>query len=200
MLEGVAAALAVASLAAALRDRSAPLALLAPAALAVVAGVARRPAADASGRGRAGPARRRGRLPAMLSPARWPAGPARPGTVAVLTVAVALLAFSATAWDVAARARAQRADDALGAPTVYVVTAAHPQALVDAWPRPTRRTARWPWCASDELYANRRVELIGVQSDRLPPSRSGAATTGRAVRPRRPAARGRRPRAAIGGR
>ncbi|BCJ72657.1 hypothetical protein CS0771_22010 [Catellatospora sp. IY07-71] len=168
MLEGVAAALAIASLAAALRDRSAPLALLAPAALAIVAGVLAGRLLNLWSRARLGLARRRGRLPAMLSAAQLSRRPGAARTVAVLTAAVALLTFSATAWDVAADARAQRADDAVGAPTVYAVSAAHPQALVDALAVADPTNHSMAVVRADELYNNQRVELIGVQSERLP--------------------------------
>ncbi|MEV4414934.1 FtsX-like permease family protein [Catellatospora sp. NPDC049609] len=168
VLEGVAAALAVASLAAALRDRSAPLALLAPAALAIVAGVLAGRLLSLWSRARLGLARRRGKLPAMLSAAQLSRRPGAARTVAVLTAAVALLAFSATAWDVAADARAQRADDAVGAPTVYAVSAAHPQALVDALAAADPSNHSMAVVRADELYNSQRVELIGVQSQRLP--------------------------------
>jgi hypothetical protein len=168
VLEGVAAALAIASLAAALRDRSAPLALLAPAALAIVAGVLAGRLLNLWSRVRLGLARRRGRLPAMLSAAQLSRRPGAARTVAVLTAAVALLTFSATAWDVAADARAQRADDAVGAPTVYAVSAEHPQALVKALAATDPTNRSMAVVRVDELYNNQRVELIGVQSERLP--------------------------------
>ncbi|MFC7244452.1 FtsX-like permease family protein [Catellatospora aurea] len=168
VLEGVAAALAIASLAAALRDRSAPLALLAPAALAIVAGVLAGRLLSLWSRVRLGLARRRGRLPAMLSAAQLSRRPGAARTVAVLTAAVALLTFSATAWDVAADARAQRADDAVGAPTVYAVSAEHPQALVKALAAADPTNRSMAVVRVDELYNNQRVELIGVQSERLP--------------------------------
>ncbi|WP_166383983.1 FtsX-like permease family protein [Catellatospora methionotrophica] len=168
VLEGVAAALAIASLAAALRDRSAPLALLAPAALAIVAGVLAGRTLSLWSRVRLGLARRRGRLPAMLSAAQLSRRPGAARTVAVLTAAVALLTFSAAAWDVAADARAERADDAVGAPTVYAVSAAHPQALVKALASADPTNRSMAVVRVDELYNNQRVELIGVQSERLP--------------------------------
>lgn len=168
VLEGVAAALAIASLAAALRDRSAPLALLAPAALAIVAGVLAGRTLSLWSRVRLGLARRRGALPAMLSAAQLSRRPGAARTVAVLTAAVALLTFSATAWDVAADARAERADDAVGASTVYAVSAAHPQALVKALAAADPTNRSMAVVRVDELYNNQRVELIGVQSERLP--------------------------------
>ncbi|MDI1459638.1 hypothetical protein QEZ54_01530 [Catellatospora sp. KI3] len=168
VLEGVVVALAVASLAAALQDRSAPLALLAPAALAVVAGLLAGRVLALWSKMRLSLARRRGAVPVLLASAQLSRRPGAGRTVAVLTAAVALLAFSATAWDVAADARAERADDAVGAPTVYAVAADHPQALVDALAQADPSGRSMAVVRADELYNNQRVELIGVQSDRLP--------------------------------
>src|SRR5262245_3902500 len=106
--EGVVVALAAASLIAAVSDRSAPLALLAPALIAVVAGVVVGRLLGGWARVRLAIARRRGRVPALLSAAQLARRPASHRLVTVITVAIALLAFAATAWDVAAQARRER--------------------------------------------------------------------------------------------
>ncbi len=131
-LEGAVVALAGASLLVALTDRSAPLAVLVPALLAVVAGVAVARLVALWAAVRLARARRRGRVAPLLSAAQVARRPGSRRVVAVLTVAVALLTFAATAWDVAARARQDRAVDVVGADRVYTVLADHPTAVRDA--------------------------------------------------------------------
>jgi len=113
-------------------------------------------------------ARRRGRVPALLSAAQLSRRPATQRLVVVVTVAVALLAFAATAWDVAAQARGEVADDATGATRVYTVTAAHPRALSAAVSRADQSGQSMAVVRTSVPYADGQVELIGVESQLLP--------------------------------
>jgi putative ABC transport system permease protein len=162
--EGVVVALAAASLFAALDDRAAPLALLAPPLLAVVAGIAAGRLLGIWARLRLAVARRRGRIPALLSAAQLARRPAAHRVVVVVTVAVALLAFAATAWDVAAQARRDHAVDTLGAQRVYTVAAAHPGALVNAVRASGADGSAMAVVRSAEQYDGRQIELIAVQA------------------------------------
>src|SRR5690606_31550791 len=114
------------------RPRSAPLAMVAPAALAVLAGVVTARLVRLWSGVRLRVARRRGRVPALLSAAHLSRRPGSRRVVAVVTVSVALLAFAATAFDVAAQARRDHAVDTVGADRVYRVEAEHPTALLEA--------------------------------------------------------------------
>jgi putative ABC transport system permease protein len=167
VLEGAALAAAIASLVAAAQDRSAPLALLAPAALAVVAGISAGRLLSAWARLRLRLARRRGNISTMLAAAQLARRAGATRSVAVLTAAVALLTFAAVAWDVAAAARTDRAQDAVGAHTVHVVSAPHPQALVEAVAQADPSGHSMAVVRADEQYDGGRIELIGVQSKLL---------------------------------
>lgn len=165
--EGMVVALAAASLVAAVSDRTSPLALLAPALLAVVAGIgtARLVRLVAALRFRL--ARRRGRIPAMLSAAQLSRRPSGRRIVVVVTVAVALLSFAATAWDVAAQARHDHAVDSVGAERVYSVQADHPTALLAAVDQADPDGGAMAVVRSRGQYAGEPVELLAVQSPRL---------------------------------
>jgi hypothetical protein len=165
--EGIVVALAAASLFAALGDRAAPLALLAPPLLAVVAGIAAGRLLGIWSRLRLTVARRRGRIPSLLSAAQLARRPAAHRVVVLVTVAVALLAFAATAWDVAAQARRDHATDALGAERVYSVAAAHPGALVDAAHAADPSGSSMAVVRSAEQYLGEQIELIAVEAPRL---------------------------------
>ena len=168
LAEGVVVALAGASLFAAIGDRSSPLALLAPALVAVVAGIVAARLLGIWARVRLAVARRRGRVPALLSAAQLARRPSSHRLVIVVTVAIALLAFAATAWDVAAQARSDAADDTVGASRVYTVTAEHPRALSDAIGKADPSGNSMAVVRTDVPYADGRVELIGVQTTALP--------------------------------
>jgi hypothetical protein len=168
LAEGLVVALAGASLFAAISDRSAPLALLAPALIAVVAGIVAARLLGIWARLRLAVARRRGRVPALLSAAQLARRPASHRLVVVVTVAVALLSFAATAWDIAARARSDAADDAIGAAQVYTVTAPHPRALSAAVAKADPGGHSMAVVRTAVPYADDRVELIGVESQLLP--------------------------------
>jgi putative ABC transport system permease protein len=166
-VEGVVVALAAASLVAAVGDRSAPLALLAPPLLAVVAGVGTARLLGIWARLRLRGARRRGRLVTLLSSAQLARRPGGQRLVIVVTVAVALLSFAATAWDVAAQARRDHAEDALGAPRVYTVTADHPDALAAAVAKADPGGHSMAVVRTTQRYGDGAVELLGVDSTHL---------------------------------
>jgi putative ABC transport system permease protein len=113
-------------------------------------------------------ARRRGRLVALLSAAQLARRPGGQRLVVVVTVAVALLSFAATAWDVAAQARRDHAADALGADRVYTVAAEHPGALVAAVATADPLGHAMAVVRTSQRYGDESVELLGVQSARLP--------------------------------
>jgi len=167
LAEGLVVALAGASLFAAISDRTSPLALLAPALLAVVAGVVGARALGVWARLRLVVARRRGRVPALLSAAQLARRPGSHRVVVVVTVAVALLAFAATAWDVATQARQDAAEDSVGATRVYTVTAPHPHALADAVTKADPSGHSMAVVRLAGTYSQRQVELVAVQAPRL---------------------------------
>ena len=165
--EGIVVALAAASLVAAASDRTAPLALLAPPLLAVVAGVATARLLAIWARVRLRGARRSGRLVPLLASAQLSRRPGGQRVVVVVTVAVALLSFAATAWDVAAQARRDRAEDVLGASRVYSVGADHPAALVAAVAKADPGGHSMAVVRTSQRYGDSVVELVGVQASRL---------------------------------
>ncbi|GIH04624.1 hypothetical protein Rhe02_26910 [Rhizocola hellebori] len=165
--EAIVVTLAVVGLVAALQDRSNSLALLAPAALALVAGVVAGRILVLWARLRLGLARRRGNIPGILASAQLARRPGSARNVVVLTAAVALLAFAAVSWDVALRARSDHARDSLGAATVYQVAAAHPEALVAAVKAADPSGRAMAVVRADEQYAQGKVELLGIQSELL---------------------------------
>ncbi len=165
--EAIVATLAVVGLVAALQDRSNSFALLAPAAIALVAGIIAGRVLVLWARLRLGLARRAGNIPAILSSAQLARRPGSARMVVVLTAAVALLAFAAVSRDVALRARDDHARDSLGAATVYQVVAGHPEALVAAVKAADPSGRAMAVVRADEQYAQGKVELIGIQSELL---------------------------------
>ncbi len=165
--EGAVLALAGAVLFQAWRDRASPLALLAPAMVALVAGLIVARLLAVSARLLLGRARRRGRIAGLLAAAQL--GRRRGGhrIAVVLTVAVALLTFGATAADVAAGARAERARAALGADRVFTVDAAHPDALIAAVAKADPAGTSMAVVRASERYGDNDVELVGVESEKL---------------------------------
>jgi hypothetical protein len=166
--EGVVVALAGASMVAAASDRTAPLALLAAPLLAVVAGIATARVLNIWARLRLRGARRRGRLATLLATAQLSRRPGGQRVVVVVTVAVALLSFAATAWDVAAQARRDHAADVLGAARVYTVAAEHPTALSTVVNRVDPDGHTMAVVRTSQRYGESSVELIGVQAALLP--------------------------------
>uniref|UniRef100_UPI0027DBCBE7 FtsX-like permease family protein n=1 Tax=Rhizomonospora bruguierae TaxID=1581705 RepID=UPI0027DBCBE7 len=150
-------------------DRSSPLAYAAPPLVALLAGLV---AARVLGRWARRRARRmadRGRLPAVLTAASLARRPATGRVVALLTVAVALLTFAATGWDVAAGNRERTARAAVGAPWVYRVDAPDPGTLLKAVrradPGGERAMAVGRWY---QFYGEGDTIMVGVDSARLP--------------------------------
>lgn len=193
VLEGIVVALAAVSLVAAMSDPRGPLALLAPALLAVVSGIAAARLLGLWSRVRVATARRRGRMVGMLSAANLSRRPAIGRIVVVVTVAVALLSFTATAWDVADQARRDRADDTLGAATVYTIAAANPEAVSVAVQQADADRTSMAVLRTRQRYGDGTVDLIGVQSERLGPvavwrghSAGQAAELARKVHPETP--------------
>ncbi|GAB3871539.1 hypothetical protein GCM10027610_135220 [Dactylosporangium cerinum] len=165
--DGVVVALAAASLAAAVNDRGSPLALLAPPLLAVVLGIAAARLLGLWSQARLRIARRRGRIVPLLSAAQLSRRPGGQRLVVVVTVAVALLTFAATAWDAAAQARRDAADDTVGAQRVLTVAADHPAALEAAVDKADPGGHAMAVVRASQRFDNAPVELIGVQSGRL---------------------------------
>jgi hypothetical protein len=165
--EGVVVALAAASLAAAVNDRGSPLALLAPPLLAVVLGVAAARLLGLWSQARLRIARRRGRIVPLLSAAQLSRRPGGQRLVVVVTVAVALLTFAATAWDAAAQARRDTADDTVGAQRVLTVAADHPSALEAAVDKADPDGHTMAVVRASQRFDNAPIELLGVQSARL---------------------------------
>jgi putative ABC transport system permease protein len=187
ILEGAAVALAAASLVVALTDPAAPLALLAPALIAVVAGIL-------TGRlVRLWHSRRRyDRVPALLAAARLARRPDGARAIVVATVAVALLSFGVSAWGVAAQARRDHAIDALGADRVYTVHAEHPAALVEAVHAADPAGTAMAVVRATGQYAGSPVELLAVDAPRLAGvvrwrGQDGLGSLAQGLRPREPA-------------
>lgn len=85
----------------------------------------------------------------------------------VVTVAVALLTFAATAWDAAAQARRDTADDTVGAQRVLTVAADHPSALEAAVDKADPGGHSMAVVRASQRFDNAPIELLGVQSGRL---------------------------------
>jgi putative ABC transport system permease protein len=165
--EGVASALAVAALLAAWNDRSSPLALLAAPLTAIVAGILAGRLLGAMSTVRMVMARNRGNVATMLAAAQLSRRPGRHRVVTVITVALALLAFSATAWDVAAAARVADSQETMGADHVYSVTNVDPQLLTAAVRQAAPDGSAMPVLRHSERYADDSVEIIAVPAGQL---------------------------------
>ncbi|GIG60835.1 hypothetical protein Lfu02_52070 [Longispora fulva] len=168
VLEVAAATLAAVALFQAFRDRSSALALVAAPLLALVAGMAVARLLTGYARGSLRRAGRRGRLAALLSAAQLARRPAGHRIVVVLTVAVALLTFAATSWDVAAGARTERARQTMGADRVFTVDVAHPDALVAAVAQADPSGQSMAVVRGQQHYGDGSVELLAVESAKLP--------------------------------
>ncbi len=166
--EGVAVALVAASLVAAVLNRSSPIAWLAAPSIALVAGLIAARLLAVGSRWRLRSAAKHGRIVGLLAGARLARQPGRHRVVAVVTVAIALLVFAATAWDVGAGARSDNADDSLGAARVYSVIAPYPSALVSAVDAADPSGNTMAVVRSRQYFKNGDVELVGVESSLLP--------------------------------
>jgi hypothetical protein len=165
VIEGVVVALAAASLVVAVTDRTAPLALLTPALVALVAGIATARLVRLASRLRL--RRRIGKVPPLLAAAQLARRPGGQRVIVVVAVAVALLSFAALGWDVAAQARRDHATDALGADRVYTVHAEHPAALVEAVHAADPAGTAMAVVRTGGQYAGDRVELLALDAPRL---------------------------------
>jgi putative ABC transport system permease protein len=166
--EGIAVALAAAALVAAWQDRTSALALLAAPLLALVAGIAIARLLSLVAGARLALARRTGNVATMLASAQLARRPGRHRVVAVVTVALALLGFSATAWDVAAQARQTHAELELGAARVYTVGSVDPQLLISAVRTAAPDGSAMPVLRrSGERYAGQALEIVAVPASQL---------------------------------
>ncbi|MEV4621307.1 FtsX-like permease family protein [Asanoa sp. NPDC049573] len=169
--EAIVAALAVAALYQLLfggDGQRATLGYAAPALVALLAGLLTGRLLGLVARRRLVSATRRGRLPALLAAAQVGRRPESARLVAVLTVALALLTFAATIWDVSSANRSRTADADLGADRVYVVSASEPGAVRAAVERidPSGKQLM-AVVRSRQSYNGAYVDLVGVQSDRM---------------------------------
>jgi hypothetical protein len=165
--EMVALVAVAASLVAAYENRTSALALAAAPLLALVAGLVAARLLAISARMSLASAHKHGRIVGMLAGARLSRQPGRHRVIVVVTVAVSLLVFGATAWDVGAAARAQHASDTLGADRVYSVLAPYPSALVAAVNAADPSGHSMAVVRANQTYANKSVSMLGVQPERL---------------------------------
>jgi putative ABC transport system permease protein len=168
LAEGILLGLAGGALVGAVSDQTAPLALLAPALLALVAGIVCARLVGAWSRLRVRRNARRGRLAGLLAHAQLSRRPLGHRIMLVVTVAVALLAFAATAWDVAAQTRGDVAADLVGADRVILVEAADPGALIAAVSTVDSDGTAMPAVRVTERFGDQPVQLLGVPSRQLP--------------------------------
>src|SRR5690606_1905722 len=166
-VEAAVVPLAAASLVAAVSDRAAPLALLAPALLAVVAGIVIARLLEGWSRVRVRRHTRAGRVTGVLAHAQLSRRRLGHRVVLVVTVAVALLSFGAAAWDGAAQARQDAARATVGAHRVLLVEAANPAVLVAAVDAAAPVGTAMPVVRASEFYDNGIIDVIGVDTRRL---------------------------------
>ncbi|BCJ31283.1 FtsX-like permease family protein [Actinocatenispora sera] len=166
--EGALVAIAVAACYELLTGAGGRLGLLAGGLVAVVAGILAGRLVPLAMRRGVARARRRGRIGALLAAARVARRGQVPRTVALTTVAVALLCYGAVVWDVAGRNQAQRAGAEMGAPTVYSVQVASAQLLRDAV-RQADPSGHQAMAVARGLYGNgaKTTEVLAVDSSRF---------------------------------
>ncbi len=165
------------------------LGLLAGGLVAVLAGVLAGRVVPLLLRGAVRRARRRGRIPALLAAARLSRRGSVPRTVALVTVAVALLCFGTVTWDVAGRNIHQRDGVALGAGIVYQVAGVSAAGLRRAVDR-ADPSGRQAMAVAHGLYGTgeNTTEVLAVDSSRLarvafwPAAQDGAGPTALAAR------------------
>ncbi|MEV0271001.1 FtsX-like permease family protein [Hamadaea sp. NPDC050747] len=166
--EGVVVALAAAAVVAAWQDRTSSLALLAAPSLALVAGIAVARLLSLGAGARLALARRTGNVATMFAAAQLARRPGRHRVVAVVTVALALLGFSATAWDVAAQARQTHAELALGAARVYTVGSVDSQLLISGVRTAAPDGSAMPVLRRNgERYAGQALDIIALPASQL---------------------------------
>jgi hypothetical protein len=171
IVDGVVIALAVAALVQLFTDRgrsASPLALVAPGMVAVVTGIVVARLLPLFARTRRTAARRAGRLPGMVGWAPLERRSSGRRSVLVVTVAVALLFFSAIAWDTAASDRQARAAGEVGADRVLTVRAPTERKLLEAV-RAADPSGRYAMAAVQYAAADPDgvAAVLGVDSSRL---------------------------------
>ncbi|MDG4823390.1 hypothetical protein O7635_16155 [Asanoa sp. WMMD1127] len=169
--EAIVAALALAALyqlVVGTDGQSATLGYAAPALIALLAGLLTARLLGLVARRRLPRATRRGQISALLAAAQVGRRPESARLVAVLTVALALLTFAATIWDVSSANRLRTANAGIGADRVFIVNANGPEAVREAVDRidPSGRTAM-AVVRVRQSYAGDYVDLIGVEADRM---------------------------------
>jgi putative ABC transport system permease protein len=169
VVEGAVVALAAAALYQVLSAPGSRLGLLAPPLLALVLGLVAAWLLTLAVRRRLRAARGRLRPARLLGYAQLARRPIARRIVLAVTVAVSLLGFAATAWDVAGHNRQRLADDEVGASRVYEVSAPGPQALTAAVHRIDPH-GRYLMAAMETgvHYGDGAVSVLAVESDRLP--------------------------------
>lgn len=169
LIEGAVAALAVAATVQALTGNSGPITMLAPALLAVVAGLAAARLLSVVARGRLGRAKRAGEVARILALVQLARRTEHRRVVVLLTVALTLLTFGVTAWDLSERNRQLVASDSLGAHAVYKVDADGPAGLMDVVDEldPTGGQLMGVM-RTVERYSSENFLVIAAQTDRMP--------------------------------
>ncbi len=169
VVEGGVIALAAAALYEVFTNRTGTLSLLAAPLLALVGGLLAARLLSWWTAGRVEAAAARGQLARMLSAAQLARRPVVARIVLVLTVAVAVLTFGATGWDVAAYNRHLQADATLGADRVYTVLSPGPTQLMDAVGKadPTGRNAM-AVLHTEIRYGEGSVSVLAADTTKLP--------------------------------
>lgn len=170
------AAAAVYQLASDRGSRPSQLALLAPALLAYAVGTLAARVLPVWSARRTPRAVGRGRVVRSLALAQLGRRPGPRRLLTIGVVAIALLVFGATAWDVGARNRQLRAEEELGAPVVYTVDAGTPArltAVVDA----VDPDGRFAAAAVRRPAAADGTPLLAVEASRLPTVLGGRAAS-----------------------
>jgi hypothetical protein len=153
------------------KDRTSPLSYAGPPLIALLAGLIAARLVALWARVRLRSARGRGNLVTMLAVAQIARRPAAGRIIAVVTVAVALLSFAVTVWDVAAVNRLVDAETTVGARSVYSVSAASPQVLLAGVDRADPSGAKAMAVVRSSTHygsqAGNNVQMVGVDSGRL---------------------------------
>ena len=168
ILEGAVAAAAIAATVQALTGDSGPIAMLAPALVAVVAGLAAARVLGFLARFRLRRAKRAGAVPRILAMVQLARRPEHRRVVVLLTVALTLLTFGVAAWDLSERNRGLVASDALGANAVYQVEVSAPtqlRAIVEALDPDGEHLMGV--MRTVERYSSENFLVIAAQTDRM---------------------------------
>gem|GEM_PF-2640217 len=168
LLEGGAAALAVAATAQVLLGDDSMIAMLAPALLAVVAGLATARILALIARVRLRRAQRAGSVPRMLAMVQLARRTEHRRIVILLTVAVTLLTFGVAAWDMSEHNRRLAASDALGADVVYQVDASGPGHLMNVVSElDPEGDGLMGVMRTVERYGSQNFLIVAAQTDRM---------------------------------